>query len=114
LLGVALALVWLLMIFKDARALSRNNDLSGTFALGWAGVAIVMIFAMPYKNIILFNVLGYLFWYFSGYIAAERVREVKRENAAAAGSKFDVNESSTERHDDVHSYGNIGLRRADT
>jgi hypothetical protein len=73
-IGVVLALISLLFVVRDAYILSKAQDFSATFGLGWIAVVLIMIVAMPYKNLIHFNVLGYLFWYFSGYVAVQRLR----------------------------------------
>lgn len=73
-LGVALAVIALIFVFMDARSVSASDDFPGALALGWMAVALLMIVVMPYKNVLNFNVIGYLFWYFSGYIAAQRMR----------------------------------------
>jgi hypothetical protein len=75
LIGVFLSLIFLYFVFSDARYLIANEDgLSGTFALGWITIVVMTFITLFYKNIIVFNVLGYLFWYFSGYVAASRYR----------------------------------------
>lgn len=75
LIGVFLSLIFLYFIFRDARYLIANdNGLSGTFALGWIAILVITFITLFYKNIIVFNALGYLFWYFSGYVAAARYR----------------------------------------
>lgn len=74
LFGLFLFLVFLIMILKDARRLSKENTWSGTIALGWIGVVIIFILSLPYKNILEFNALGYLFWYLSGYIVTQNKR----------------------------------------
>ena len=61
------------MIFKDAQILSLRNDISGVIALGMLGILAMIILQSIYINIMLNNILGCLFAYFSGYIAAKRV-----------------------------------------
>jgi len=72
-IGVILYLIFFYMIFSDARSLSKSDSLAGAIAAGWAGVVVILVVALPYKNTLGFNVLGFLFWYFSGYIVAKRI-----------------------------------------
>jgi hypothetical protein len=68
-----LALMW--MIFKDSYIVAqRGDDLIGTLAAGWAGVVAVITLSTLYSEIIAPTSLPYLFWYFSGLIAAARMR----------------------------------------
>ena len=73
-LGLLIFLLFFYFIYKDAKALSRSNTLPGTIALGWIGVVVVVVLSLLYKNIMVFNVVGFLFWYFSGYVVASNVR----------------------------------------
>jgi hypothetical protein len=73
--GTALvfALYWL--IFRDSVVVARSDDsLTGWIAIGWAGVTVLMVVATPYKAMHIYESLSYLFWYFSGLIAARRMR----------------------------------------
>jgi hypothetical protein len=71
--GIALFLLFFFWIFLDASHLRVDNGFVGTFAVGWAVVVIIIVLTLPYRQIMVFNVLGFLFWYFSGYIAAKSV-----------------------------------------
>jgi hypothetical protein len=74
-LGCALLFYIYWLIFQDCRAVARgNNSLNGAFAAGWAGVAVLMLVATFYASIEVFPSLGFLFWYFSGLVAAQRMR----------------------------------------
>lgn len=72
--GVLLVLCFLCIVLIDAYHLRVDDDIYGAFALGWVSVIIMMVVSFPYKNLIVFNVLGYLFFYFSGCLAARRYR----------------------------------------
>ncbi|MFQ5470860.1 MAG: hypothetical protein ACE5EH_11225 [Gammaproteobacteria bacterium] len=80
-LGVMLGTFFVFFVLRDAMYLRHREDTIGVLALGWVGVASVMAVILFYKNIIIFNVLGYLFWYFSGCIAAQRKRLEYRRDA---------------------------------
>jgi len=73
-IGLLLLLMGCSIVLNDACHMARNDTLIGVFALGWAAVVVIYIVSLSYKNIIPVNVIGYLFWYFSGYIAAARYR----------------------------------------
>lgn len=75
LLGVVLFMIFFYMIFHDSRSLSRTKDFAGNIALGWAAITAIIILSIPYKNFMTFDVLGYLFFYFSGYVVAKRCRQ---------------------------------------
>jgi hypothetical protein len=73
-IGLFLYLIFMYFIYRDARQLSKADSISAAFALGWTGVVAIIILSLPYKNIIIFDAPSALFWYFSGYVAAERFR----------------------------------------
>lgn len=72
--GAVIIFVLCYMLFRDSVYLSRRDDLSGTLALGWAAVMVIYMIGLGYKNVLIHNVIGYPFWYLSGYIAATRCR----------------------------------------
>lgn len=71
LLGSVLSLTFFYFVFKDALFLSWECDASGAIALGWVGVTIILIICLAYKNLVTSTTVGYLMWYWSGYIASE-------------------------------------------
>ncbi|MGE0114239.1 MAG: hypothetical protein AB7T07_05075 [Steroidobacteraceae bacterium] len=74
LLGGALVLGIYWLIFQDCRVVARSSGaLHGALAAGWTGVVALMTLATFYTKIEVFPSLGFLFWYFSGVIAAERM-----------------------------------------
>ncbi len=73
LLGLIIFLIFFSFIIYDSVQLSRKNNVFGYFATGWIGVVAIFIASMPYTNFLIFNVLGFLFWYFSGVIASKKV-----------------------------------------
>jgi hypothetical protein len=85
LLGVMLWLAFFAMLFRDARAVSRQDGLIGGLALGWMGVIAVIMVGFFYKHIIPVNGIMYLFWFLSGTIIAARYR-VEMANAVAAAT----------------------------
>ncbi len=75
LLGLALTLMIDYLIYQDSRVVAEADaGVIGTLAIGWAGVTAVMVLATFYAPIPVSAALSYLFWYFSGVVAAQRVR----------------------------------------
>ncbi len=74
------ALVLLLVVIFDTRnkfsriVAEADGGVIGTLAVVWAGVTAVMVLSTFYAPIATSEALSYLFWYFSGVIAAQRVR----------------------------------------
>jgi hypothetical protein len=82
-LGLALLLQWL--IFRDALALARSGTgLESAIAAGWAAVVVMVTVGMFYAPLQMFESVSYLFWYYSGLIAATRLRLALRRSPAAA------------------------------
>jgi hypothetical protein len=86
-LGFVLTLVFFLMVFNDARAVAaKDKGLLGALALGWTGVVATMVLGIFYKDPVAFGSLTYLYWYFSGVIAARRVRGALQPGASTRGA----------------------------
>jgi hypothetical protein len=73
-LGVILVYILCLKIFRDAMYVRTNSGLVGTIGLGWMSVILVVVVAFFYKELVRTNTLSYLFWFYSGYIAATAMR----------------------------------------
>jgi hypothetical protein len=75
LLGFALLMVLMWCNFQDARVLTRrDSSIVGVFALGWCGALAVMVISYFYKPLIPNAPASFLFWYFAGVVAAQRMR----------------------------------------
>jgi hypothetical protein len=75
LLGLGFVLIIDYLIYRDSRAVAEADaGVVGTLAVGWAGVTAVMVMATFYAPITTSEALSYLFWFYSGIVAAERVR----------------------------------------
>jgi hypothetical protein len=92
--GVVLVLVFLYLLFRDAQYLVRQKTEAATFAIGWLAVLGIALLTTAYVNMLYANALGYLFVYFSGYIAAERyrmgvveVRRVRTEGTVSSANR---------------------------
>jgi hypothetical protein len=80
LLGVIFYILFYFFIFSDALYLRSKDDLFGDFALGWCSVLGVLCICLVYKNYIKFDSINYLFWYFSGIIAAKAKKQKKLQS----------------------------------
>lgn len=94
-LGTFLYLICFGFFYWDARHLARTAGLSGALALGWAGVVMVVIVSLLYKNIFVSDALGALFWYFSGYIAAKSYALKMTSSTQIYEGKLIMSQSST-------------------
>jgi hypothetical protein len=78
LLGVILVSVLIWMILRDSLAVAHTRSgLMSSVAAGWAGVTVLIGIAMFYKDLIVHISMSCLFWYFSGLVAASRMRSVE-------------------------------------
>lgn len=83
-LGVALVLVLHWLIFLDALAVARSDrGIFGALAAGWVGVSVVMAIGLIYHATMTNLALTFLFWYFSGVVAAQRQRIAEETPARA-------------------------------
>ena len=77
--GLLIALIINLLIYRDSRAVAeRDRGLIGTLAVGWSGLTAVIAVATFYTTIDGSVAISFLFWYFSGVVAAHRSRMIRR------------------------------------
>lgn len=77
LLGTCCIFVLMWLVFRDSYVLARSrSDAAGAFAAGWAGVTAVITACVLYTDLVPLTALAFLFWYFSGFVAAERMRSL--------------------------------------
>ena len=79
LFGTALAFFILYMIFRDALVARGADGITGDLALGWIAVLGIMFLAWFYKKTVGSDALSYLFWFYSGVVAAASIR-IRRED----------------------------------
>ncbi len=73
-LGGALLSIWLFyLVLKDCKRVRDGDDIAASIAQGWTGVLALTLVTTVYINSLAVEVVGYLFWYLSGYIASRRV-----------------------------------------
>ena len=71
--GLIVMLMW--QVYRDARAVAARSDgVTKGLAGGMAGVAVVFLLSIFYKDIVTQASLSYLYWYLAGVIAATRMR----------------------------------------
>jgi hypothetical protein len=74
LIGTLLVFVLHWLIWRDSLIVARTDKgLMGAIAASWAGITAIMVLAVPYKTCYVFQSLSFLFWYFSGLVAARRM-----------------------------------------
>lgn len=84
LLGLVLVLGLMWLILRDSLAVARENrGILGALSAGWAAVTIIVVICIPYTEMIAMTSVSYLFWYFSGLVAAARMRDLAAEPASA-------------------------------
>lgn len=74
LVGVLLFIFFFGLVLQDSIYLSKRNDIAGAISLGWISVVMIISGSFVYFGTFAQNIFAYLFWYFSGYIAAQRYR----------------------------------------
>jgi hypothetical protein len=72
--GVLLYFTLISMTFKYSRRLSKFDTFPGTISSGWSVVCVIMTISLLYKPVLNTNIIGYLFWYFSGYVISEHFK----------------------------------------
>ena len=98
--GLALVLLLYWLLFKDSVSVAhRDESIMGALATGWAGVLAVILIGIFYDNIIDSRALSVLFWYFSGLIAAYRMRLVSGAFDASTDSVVSSQFPSAHRGD---------------
>jgi len=81
LIGMMLILLGCWLVYLDCRQVRKRDDFSGVFAVGWSAIVVLYVVSLTYKNVLIWNVVGYFFFYFSGYVAASRVAETPLINS---------------------------------
>ncbi|MCD6578374.1 hypothetical protein J7L48_02765, partial [bacterium] len=94
-LGLIVYILFILLILKDSHFLSKNDSLMGAFSLGWCGVTLMIFIQFFHSNILIMNIINYLFWYFSGVVASQayRMRHLKNHYAVQYGVKLRSSEA---------------------
>ncbi len=83
LVGLLVIIFILFLIFRDCLALKHGNHTENNIALAWITVILITFIMLFYNNSIATQQTGFLFWFLSGYIAAQRYRKDKKIAAVA-------------------------------
>ena len=110
LLGTALAFLILYLIFRDALVAREAGGITGDLALGWIAVIGIMFLAWFYKKTVGSDALSYLFWFYSGVIAAASIR-IRRENMLEEAA---TRQDSISRRHFIHASAPARLSRHST
>ncbi len=87
--GAVLVLLLHWMIFRDAIDVMRwDQGLVGMIALGWIGSSIIIGACLFYITLHTSEPLSYLFWFFSGMIAARRCRLIAAQRKLQPRAKM--------------------------
>jgi hypothetical protein len=77
LIGLVLYLVFHLIVFRDASLLARSETPAALLGHAWATIVIIMTLAFVYFPVHSTNELGFVFWFYSGVVAA-KAAELRR------------------------------------
>jgi hypothetical protein len=73
--GVSLIFLLYWLLYKDTLAVARTDPgLTGSIAAGWIGVVAITPLATLYQPLEAFTSVSYLFWFYSGLMAARRTQ----------------------------------------
>jgi len=92
-LGLVLIMVLYWLVISDAIAVTRQGySLLGGISAGWVAVAGMLCLSLLYSTVHMVESLSYLYWYFSGTVAAQRMRSAgkQRELVHSSGSSMKV------------------------
>src|SRR5690606_11277154 len=74
-LGLGLLALFYALVLKDARIVAeRARGATGALAAAWPAVTVIAFLTLFYTTIEVFASLSYLFFFYAGYVAAERMR----------------------------------------
>ncbi len=80
--GLALVLLLYWLIWRDTLQVAKSDPgIMGTLAIGWTGVVLVMALGIAYHSPHESRAMSVLFWYFSGLVAAHRMRRLHAESS---------------------------------
>jgi hypothetical protein len=83
--GLLIVFGFLYRIYKDALTARSANGLAGALAVGWTGVVMLMVICTVYKTTISSTAISYLFWFYSGVVAAAAM-QIRRRSSTAHGN----------------------------
>ncbi len=72
--GLVVLLNWIILADTIAVARADGTTLTGSIAVGWTGVVILISITLTYNVVQAAESISYLYWYISGIIAARRMQ----------------------------------------
>ncbi len=78
LVGFLIIILILFLIFRDCLALRHGDHTENDIALSWITVLFIMLIMLFYNNSMATQQIGFLFWFLSGYVVAQRYRKDKK------------------------------------
>jgi hypothetical protein len=84
--GTALVFLLYWFVFIDTLAVAKlDTGMTGAIAAGWIGVVAIMVLVTFYSTGHVYASVSYLYWYFSGVIAARRMQlQVAQQRSTTA------------------------------
>lgn len=73
--GLVTYLLLYYYVLRDAYTLSRGDAEFALLGQIWVAVAVIMTLALAYKSVFSMNEIGYLFWFYSGVVAARAAEQ---------------------------------------
>jgi hypothetical protein len=86
-LGVVWVLLFMFFIFRDAMVARHAPGIEGGLALGWLGVTGLMGLGLFYTKSVFTSQMGYLYFFYSGVVAATAMRLRSRVASRIAASR---------------------------
>lgn len=75
LFGTTIVFILHWLILKDALFVAKTDrGILGAFSIAWSAVGVIIFLTMFYKKLVPWESVSYLYWYFSGLIAAQKVK----------------------------------------
>lgn len=90
LLGFAVYLFWLFLIFKNSLALRGQDSFVGVFCAAWSSVTCIMFVTFFYRNILYSDALNITFWLLSGLVVSKSYQLKKMEVLATGPSAYRI------------------------
>ena len=90
-LGTLLAFVVPLMSFRDAKKVAKGQGFSAAMAVGWCAICPILFLSMMYIRPPDAQAISFLFWFFTGVIAANAYRLRIEQMAPQVSMDGDVN-----------------------
>jgi hypothetical protein len=85
-IGLLLYLALYVFVWRDSRRYAKSDDKDKWFGTWWSTCILVLFFALAYKSVVRFNELGYMLFFWSGFIAS-RIWWIQNPSRLPVGSQ---------------------------